>query len=128
MVTALLVILAAAYTYAGVNGFLQERKSGALELILVSPLSVNQIIFGRIWGLWTQFLPAALLLVGSDIAVQKMIPQSPYLGNYLFPDEDWFWARNIEIVAIYLTLPVVATCFALSAKHLFTASVFTVLM
>jgi hypothetical protein len=37
LVTALLLILAAAYTYAGVNGFLQEKKSGALELILVSP-------------------------------------------------------------------------------------------
>jgi ABC-type transport system involved in cytochrome c biogenesis permease component len=50
--------MVAAYTYAGVNGFLQEKKSGALELILVSPISVNQIIFGRVWGLWKQFLPS----------------------------------------------------------------------
>jgi ABC-type Na+ efflux pump permease subunit len=124
LVTALLLILAAAYTFAGVNGFLQDKKSGALELILVSPLSVNQIIFGRVWGLWKQFLPSLLLLAGSDIAVQMMLPHSDFF-NYGFewgPNWSWLIMEHLEIVAIYLTLPVIATCFALSANNLFVAA------
>jgi hypothetical protein len=46
-------------TFVGVSGFLEEKRSGALELILVTPLSVNKLIWGRVWGLWKQFLPAA---------------------------------------------------------------------
>jgi len=59
----MLLILAAAFTFVGVNSFLTEKKSGALELLLVSPVSPNQIIFGRVWGLWKQFLPAAVTLL-----------------------------------------------------------------
>jgi ABC-type transport system involved in multi-copper enzyme maturation permease subunit len=73
LLTTLLLILAAAYTFAGVNGFLREKKTGALELILVSPLSVQQIIFGRVWGLWKQFLPSVILLAGSDFVVHVML-------------------------------------------------------
>jgi ABC-type Na+ efflux pump permease subunit len=126
MVTALLVILAAAYTYAGVNGFLQEKKSGALELILVSPLSVNQIVFGRVWGLWKQFLPSVVLLLASDIAVHLMIPQARffYAGAWV-NDESWVWVKDLEMVAIYLTLPIIATVCALRFKNLFLASALT---
>jgi ABC-type Na+ efflux pump permease subunit len=126
LVTILLLILAAAYTYAGVNGFLQDKKSGALELILVSPLSVRQIIFGRVWGLWKQFLPSFVLLLASDIAVHVMIP-----GDYVFNrgfnvgDEDLYWIKGLEIVAIYLTLPIFATACALRFKNLFLASALT---
>jgi hypothetical protein len=34
-----------------------------LELLLVTPISPAQIIFGRVWGLWKQFLPATLALL-----------------------------------------------------------------
>jgi ABC-type Na+ efflux pump permease subunit len=128
LVQALLLVLAAAYTFAGVNGFLQEKKSGALELILVSPLSVNQIIFGRVWGLWKQFLPVVILLAASNTAIEVMIPQDGFFnfnGYYGGSDVGWLWIENIELVAIYLTLPVVATCFALSARNLFVASALT---
>jgi hypothetical protein len=129
LVEALLLVMAAAYTFAGVNGFLKEKKSGALELILVTPLSVNQIIFGRVWGLWKQFLPSLLILAGSDIAVQVMLPHRHDFFNYGFEwDINWsgLWMEQIEIAAIYLTLPVVATCFALSANNLYVAAVGTV--
>jgi hypothetical protein len=127
LVTALLLILAAAYTYAGVNGFLQEKKSGALELILVSPLSIQQIIFGRVWGLWKQFLPSVLLLLASDIAVNLMIPQSHFFyGGSLVMDENWFWTKDLEVLAIYLTLPVIATSCALRFKSLIVGSALTV--
>jgi len=129
LLTALLLILAAAYTYAGVNGFLQEKKSGALELILVSPLSVRQIIFGRVWGLWKQFLPSVVLLLGSDIAAQIMAPPDAYFygGAWIYP-KYLGRIRDLEIVAIYLTLPAVATYFALRFKNLFAAAALTVTM
>jgi hypothetical protein len=53
-------VLAAALTFVAVSGFLTEKKNGALELLLVTPVSPGQIIFGRVWGLWKQFLPAGL--------------------------------------------------------------------
>jgi len=127
LVTALLLILAAAYTYAGVNGFLQEKKSGALELILVSPLSVQQIIFGRVWGLWKQFLPSVVLLLASDVAVNVMIPQSHlFYGGSWVNDDNWFWIKDLEVGAIYLTLPIIATSCALRFKSLIVGSALTV--
>ena len=45
-----------AVTAAG--SFRRERETGVMELLLVSPMSVRQIIGGRLRGLWGQFLPA----------------------------------------------------------------------
>jgi ABC-type transport system involved in multi-copper enzyme maturation permease subunit len=59
----MMMILAAIFTFVSVSGFLTEKKSGALELLLVTPISPNKIIFGRVWGLWLQFLPAAATLI-----------------------------------------------------------------
>jgi ABC-type Na+ efflux pump permease subunit len=127
MVDALLLVLAAACTFAGVNSFLKDKRSGALELILVSPLSVKQIIFGRAWGLWKQFLPATVVLVASDILVNAMIPGGAYYSYYGKPwwHHPWLWRENLEVVCLFLTLPVVATGFALRAKNLFVASALT---
>jgi ABC-type Na+ efflux pump permease subunit len=127
LLTALFLVLAAAYTYAGINGFLREKKSGALELILVSPLSVRQIIFGRVWGLWKQFLPSAMLLLASDIAVHVLVPQGSILshGQWL-SIKNWIWVKDFEIVAIYLTLPILATYCALQFKSLFAGAALTV--
>jgi ABC-type Na+ efflux pump permease subunit len=127
LVTALLFILAAAYTYAGVNGFLQEKRSGALELILVSPLSVQTILFGRVWGLWKQFFPSVLLLLASDIAVHLILPRNVfYDGDNGGIEQNGFWVKDLEIVAIYLTLPIIATFCALRFKSLFLSSALTV--
>jgi ABC-type transport system involved in multi-copper enzyme maturation permease subunit len=125
LLTVLLLILAAAYTFAGVNGFFQEKKSGALELILITPLSVDRIIFGRIWGMWQQFLPATLLLAGSDVAAHELIPVA---YGFWRDTQPGFWTKDLEIVTQFVTLPAVATCIALSAKNLFLASALTVFM
>ena len=62
----LLGSLAATMAFAAVNSFQRERVSGIMELILVAPLSPDQIIFGRLKGIWGQFLPAALLWFGIE--------------------------------------------------------------
>ena len=67
--TAVAMLLGIAF--AGANSFSQERQNGALELMLVTPLQERQIIFGRLRGLWAQFVPAfglwVLLWVGMGL-------------------------------------------------------------
>src|SRR5207302_951997 len=58
---ACLLIGSLAMTAAG--SFRRERESGVLELLLVSPVGEREIIFGRLRGLWGQFLPAFGLLL-----------------------------------------------------------------
>jgi ABC-type Na+ efflux pump permease subunit len=112
LLTTLLLILAAAYTFAGVNGLLEARKNGTLEVILVSPLSVNELIFGRAWGLWQQFLPSVLAF--------HLIAFGPWTSA-----ADWLWPNAYEITAVYLMLPIFATYSALHVKNLLLASALT---
>jgi ABC-type Na+ efflux pump permease subunit len=67
------LILAAIYTFVSVNSFLTEKKSGALELLLVTPVSPDAIIFGRVWGLWLQFLPSAAALLLCRIGAENLV-------------------------------------------------------
>jgi ABC-type Na+ efflux pump permease subunit len=110
--TALLLTLAAIYTFVGVSGFLEEKRSGALELLLVTPISVNKLIFGRVWGLWKQFLPAGLVLAAFYMC----------------------WANETLISALlviltvasgFLALPFFVTYSALRVKNLILAAVLT---
>src|SRR5207248_1347642 len=55
-----LLILSVAFTASG--SFREERETGAMELLLVTPLKVPQILRGRIRGVWGQFLPATAVL------------------------------------------------------------------
>jgi ABC-type Na+ efflux pump permease subunit len=120
------LIFAVAYASAGVNTLFQEKKSGALELVMVSPLTVHRIIFGRVWGIWRQFLPSVIVLAGSEFALQMMHPHSHNYGEAYW-EGNWgaFCIKDLEIVAIYLTLPFLATSFALSARNLFSACALT---
>ena len=121
-------MLIGACTFAGVNGFHYDKTSGALELILVTPLDVGKIVFGRVRGLWKQFLPSMAVLVASNIAFNCVTDDSNGLwyrsalarmlsDNYMFV--------SLEIVIIYLTLPLVATCMALRFRKIVGASIVT---
>jgi ABC-type Na+ efflux pump permease subunit len=120
------IILAAAYTYAGVNGFLQEKKNGALELILVTPLSIDEIIFGRMWGLWKQYFPATALLAGCYYALGFMWPhgdnwQTNYSGPR-FTDES---LQQVGLILAFFALPFYATLAALLFRNLVVAACLT---
>jgi ABC-type transport system involved in multi-copper enzyme maturation permease subunit len=52
-------------TFSAADSFRKERETGALELLLVTPLTVRQVISGRLFGLWGQYLPMFLLLIGT---------------------------------------------------------------
>ena len=149
----MLLIFAAAYTFVGINGFLTEKQSGALELLLVTPMSPNQIIWGRVWGLWQQFLPAGatLLLLWLFAHCLNPFPINSW-GLYPVPESGGIiWRlvaspisgvftgpylsnpRLIDIASVpifvitigFLTLPVFATYFALRVKNLIMAAVLT---
>ncbi len=137
------VILAAAYTYAGVNGFLQEKKTGALELILVTPLSVNQIIFGRVWGLWKQYFPATVVLAGCYYGLRLFSPHQPmdwqptYYGGMVLGSERFgldYWTnyfltdgpmREFLLIIAFFALPFYSTLAALLCRNLVIAASLT---
>jgi ABC-type transport system involved in multi-copper enzyme maturation permease subunit len=48
-----------AIAFSASASFTRERQNGAMELLLVSPLTVAQIIVGRLRGVINQFIPAA---------------------------------------------------------------------
>ena len=111
----LLWVLAGCCTFEGISGFLEEKRSGSLELLLVTPLSSNKIILGRAWGLCKQWLPSALVLATLHV---------PWRWS-----EDPDWADNVAWVAIvvcgFFALPFFATYFALRVKHLVAAALLT---
>jgi ABC-type transport system involved in multi-copper enzyme maturation permease subunit len=103
---AFLLLLSTAYVSAG--SFLRERQTGALELILVTPLSVDQIIWGRLRGIWGQFALPSILLIGGFLYYQSLdlygswrysVTETAFL-TLLFP-----WAMiTIPIIGLYASL------------------------
>jgi ABC-type transport system involved in multi-copper enzyme maturation permease subunit len=92
-------------------GISREKHSGALELILVSPLSVRQIILGRVFGLWRQFLPTVLVITGSYCVILR--GQRYYEAKTWFP----FWV----VVDFFVVLPFLSFYFALAFKNVVAA-------
>ena len=50
--------------FSAADSFRVERETGALELLLVTPLKVRQIIVGRLFGVWGQYVLVFRLLTG----------------------------------------------------------------
>ncbi len=99
------------------GSFRRERESGLLELLLVSPVPEEKIIWGRLRGLWGQFLPAWCLLVGV------------WLYFLTFATDPQISFRSIWFFAIaFLTLPIVGLYYSLKRNNFFGALLFTVLM
>lgn len=55
-------MIALGIALAGANSFRTERLTGAIELLLVAPLSPAKIIGGRLWGIWVHFFPAVAIV------------------------------------------------------------------
>lgn len=112
----LLWLLAIIYTRAGVASFMEEKRSGALELILITPITPRRIIFGRAIGLWKRFLPSALLLLVFGALVYFNDPERR-MGNYYSYSHRNLEAGSIFIYAIlYLSLPFYTTYAALRVR------------
>jgi hypothetical protein len=113
----MLLFFAGVYTIAGVSSFWREKQSGALELILITPITVNQLIWGRVRGLWIQFLPsAAILFIFFVLTAPEPSRQE---NDRLFQ----FWVIGLA----YLSLPFFATYTALRVKYFAVACILTLI-
>jgi ABC-type transport system involved in multi-copper enzyme maturation permease subunit len=118
-----LVLISMAATASG--SFRRERETRVLELLLVSPLTPRQIVLGRLWGLWGQFLPALVLLVGVWLYMADLPSDRPgfRLGNW--------WVERMELLpmlrfgAAFLALPIIGLYFSLRCRFLVTSFVWT---
>lgn len=55
-------LVAIGIAFSAAASFRRERQTGALELLLVTPISAGQLILGRLQGVWIHFLPAIAIL------------------------------------------------------------------
>lgn len=74
-------LLGASMALSAAGSFRRERESGVLELLLVSPLGEDQIIMGRLRGLWSQFIPAGILLVAVWCFLTSIFGFSGFYGG-----------------------------------------------
>src|SRR5205807_10025457 len=94
---------------SGAGSVRRERVSGVLELLLVSPRGEAEILWGRLRGLWGQFIPSIGLLLA----------MWAYFST--------FW-RDINeggaiefFITTFVTLPVIGLYFSLRCRNFMTA-------
>jgi ABC-type transport system involved in multi-copper enzyme maturation permease subunit len=101
VLVAIPLLLSMAATSAG--SFRRERQNGVLELLLVSPFKEAQLVWGRLRGLYAQFLPSIallvagwsfLLMVGRDATLDRLEPVMRFLA----------WAAAVPCIGLYCSL------------------------
>jgi ABC-type transport system involved in multi-copper enzyme maturation permease subunit len=96
------------------GSFQRERESGVMELLLVSPISEAKIIWGRVRGLWGQFLPAMVLLLATWFYLNRWLPER-------FNRFAWLQFFCVG----FLTLPVIGLYHSLRRKSFISAFLMT---
>jgi len=95
------LLLSMAATSAG--SFRRERESGVLELLLVSPIREWELVWGRLRGLYAQFLPSvvALVLGWSFLLMLDRWATADRLAPVL-----WFlvWSAAVPCIGLYCSL------------------------
>ncbi len=110
-ITSLFLALTIAASAAG--SFQRERETGVLELLLVSPVGEPAIISGRVRGLWGQFLPTVVLLLGVWAYCGTILPQQS--------DAQVIWFYG----ATFFSLPVIGLYFSLRCRNFMSAFLWT---
>ena len=110
--------------FAASSSFRQDRESGALELLLVTPLRAWQLMTGRLLGLWIQFFPAAVVLLSSWFFAARFLN----VGRVWFEEVPMeFWAP-VLFLSSYATMPAVGLLFSLGRRTLVGAWIQTCLL
>jgi ABC-type transport system involved in multi-copper enzyme maturation permease subunit len=111
--TTMALLLAGSMAASAAGSFRRERETGLLELLLVSPLTTGQVIGGRLRGLWGQFLPSILALLGIWM----------YFASVFHYESDfprvWFFLITFAV------MPVIGLYFSLSARNFISAFLLT---
>jgi ABC-type transport system involved in multi-copper enzyme maturation permease subunit len=110
------LILVAGLAFTASASFREERESGALELLLVCPLTVAQLMWGRLRGIWTQYFPSfALLIVCLAFGAE--------IENYDSTHKTgWFYAIT---ATVFITVPVIGLFFSLHTANSLAAWLWT---
>ncbi len=87
------------------GSFQRERENGVLELLLVSTVGESAIVWGRLRGLWGQFLPTVGLLLGVWLY---------FLG---FFGELHDGEAILYYAGTFLTLPVIGLYYSLRCRN-----------
>jgi ABC-type transport system involved in multi-copper enzyme maturation permease subunit len=110
-------LLAGSMAASAAGSFRRERETGVLELLLVSPLTTGQIIGGRLRGLWGQFLPSIVMLLGVWIYFATILRSVDYNRGEL--GSVWFFLVTFAVV------PVIGLYFSVRCKAFISAFLFT---
>ena len=114
LLNALVWMLLVSVGYVAAGSFRRERETGALELILVTPLQVREIVMGRLRGIWSQFLPA--------FAVWAAVVMYLYSWN-----RQWRPGVLIHFAVFYFAIPIVGLYFSLRTRAILVAWALTLL-
>ena len=99
----------------------RERETGVIELLLVSPLSIPQIVGGRVRSIMGQFLPAAVLIFGAWVWLLQA-----FRNTFAY---DGVIERDLQIVGSFLitllTVPVVGLYYSLRCRMFIVALFWT---
>jgi len=112
-------LFCASLTVSAAGSFRRERESGVMELLLVTPLTVGQIINGRLRGIWSQFLPSLLLFVIIQFHLISIARWVPWNRDTSMEGALLLWLLG----GATLTLPVIGLYFSLRCRLHITAVV-----
>jgi ABC-type transport system involved in cytochrome c biogenesis permease component len=86
------------------GSFRRERETGVLELLLVSPMPARAIVWGRLRGLYQQFLPTVVLLMAGWLFLMS------------FPGAVWRNAALVSFLVAVVAVPCIGLYFSLRAR------------
>jgi ABC-type transport system involved in multi-copper enzyme maturation permease subunit len=90
---------------AAAGSFRQEVEEGTMELLLVTTLPTEHLVWGRARALWATFGPAILL----GVLLQLLLGKASDL-------EGW-WYESLIVISTWLTLPMVGMRCAMRRLH-----------
>lgn len=95
----------------------EERRTGSLELLVVTPLSIPEILRGQALALRRQFLGPVLVVLGAEFVMLLAVPSDASSSDELQAWFAWWSACMITLVADLVALYWVGMWIGLSAKN-----------
>jgi ABC-type Na+ efflux pump permease subunit len=117
----LLLIWLMCLAMCSVTSFRRERENGILELLLVSPMPLLQILFGRLRGIWSQFLPATVLFFSAWLFLYFVVGGVTLQAR--FPG-----SKLLLGLSSFVSLPIIGLYFSLRQKHILGAFLGTIIV
>lgn len=108
------LLLLGGLAFSATGSFRRERETGALELLLVTPLQAGQVIRGRLQGILTQYLPAVATLLVAWAALLQPVWWRELLHPASWERSFIEWVFFVAFVGIsFVTVPVIGLSFSL---------------